>query len=511
MAAYARCRLAIDPAFPIPLNLQDTMNPPSLQRPNLLQTHSYIDGAWLPSAETYPVLDPATGKVIARVARAGAHETQAAIDAASRAMVIWRTRTAKERGAILRRWSDLMLQNRDDLALILTAEQGKPLAEARGEVAYAASFLEWFGEEGKRAYGDLIPTHKADARVVVMKEPVGVVAAIAPWNFPLAMVTRKLGPALAAGCTVVLKPSEETPLSAHALVVLAQEAGVPPGVVNVVSGDAPAIGTALMDNATVRKLSFTGSTRVGKLLMRQAADTMKRVSLELGGNAPFIVFDDADLDAAVAGAMASKFRNTGQTCVCVNRFFVQEGVYDSFMQKFALAISQLKVGPGTGPGNEQGPLINDMAFDKVQRHVADAVARGGTVLTGGAPHALGGTFYQPTLIGNATRDMEFAQEETFGPVAACFRFKTEDEVIAMANDTAYGLSAYFYSRDLARVWDIAERLQVGIVGVNEGIISTEIAPFGGVKDSGLGREGSHYGLDDYLSIKYVLLGGMRKR
>jgi succinate-semialdehyde dehydrogenase/glutarate-semialdehyde dehydrogenase len=487
------------------------MNALNMQRTDLFQTGSYINGSWLAATDTYAVTNPATGEAIAQVARAGATETQAAIAAASHAMVSWRARTAKERGAILRRWSDLMLQHREDLALLLTTEQGKPIAEARGEVAYAASFLEWFGEEGKRAYGDLIPTHKADARVVVMKEPVGVVAAIAPWNFPLAMVTRKLGPALAAGCTVVLKPSEETPLSAHALTVLAEEAGVPPGVINVVSGDAPAIGTALMENPNVRKLSFTGSTRVGKLLMRQAADTMKRVSLELGGNAPFIVFDDADLDAAVQGAIASKFRNTGQTCVCVNRFFVQEGVYDTFMQKFAKAISQLKVGPGTEPGHDQGPLINKMAFDKVQRHVADARAKGGVVLTGGEPHALGGTFYQPTLIGNAHQEMEFAQEETFGPVAACFKFKTEDEVVAMANDTAFGLSAYFYSRDLARVWDIAERLQVGIVGVNEGIISTEIAPFGGVKDSGLGREGSHYGLDDYLTIKYVLLGGMRKR
>ena len=487
------------------------MNSPTLQRPDLVQTGSYINGSWHAGSSTYTVRNPATDAAIADVACAGAAETQSAIVAASTAMAGWRHRTAKERGAILRRWADLMLAHREDLATILTTEQGKPLAEARGEVAYAASFLEWFGEEGKRAYGDLVPTHKVDARVVVMKEPVGVVAAIAPWNFPLAMVTRKLGPALAAGCTVVLKPSEETPLSAHALVVLAQEAGVPAGVINVVSGDAPAIGTALMESPTVRKLSFTGSTRVGKLLMRQAADTMKRVSLELGGNAPFIVFDDADLDAAVRGAIASKFRNTGQTCVCVNRFFVQEGVYDAFMQKFAAAIAQLKVGPGTEPGNDQGPLINQMAFDKVQRHVADARAKGGTVLTGGAPHALGGTFYQPTLIGDANPQMEFAQEETFGPVAACFKFKTEDEVVAMANDTAYGLSAYFYSRDLARVWDIAERLQVGIVGVNEGIISTEIAPFGGVKDSGLGREGSHYGLDDYLTIKYVLLGGMRKR
>lgn len=485
------------------------MNPIPLARTSLFQTRSYIDGVWQSADATYAVLNPASGALVAEVSRAGAAHTQAAIDAAHRAMTAWRRRTAKERGSILRRWAELMLQHREDLALLLTTEQGKPLAEARGEVAYAAAFLDWFAEEGKRAYGDLIPTHKADARIVVMKEPVGVVAAITPWNFPLAMVTRKLGPALAAGCTVVLKPSEETPLSALALAVLAQEAGVPAGVFNVVSGDAPAIGQTLMDSPLVRKLSFTGSTRVGKLLMRQAADTMKRVSLELGGNAPFIVFDDADVDAAVAGAMASKFRNAGQTCVCVNRFFVQDGIHDLFMEKFAAAIALLKVGPGTEADKDQGPLINQAALKKVRDHVADARAQGGRVLMGGQSHVLGGTFFQPTLIADAKASMQLAQEETFGPVAACFRFTTEDEVIALANDTAFGLSAYFYSRDLARVWDVAERLQVGMVGVNEGIISTEIAPFGGVKESGLGREGSHYGLDDFLTIKYVLMGGMR--
>ena len=485
------------------------MNSIALSHTALFKTQSYIDGVWQSADDTYAVSNPANGVLVAEVACAGAAHTQAAIDAAHRAMPAWRQRTAKERGAILRRWAELMIQHREDLALLLTTEQGKPLVEARGEVAYAASFLDWFAEEGKRAYGDLIPTHKADARIVVMKEPVGVVAAITPWNFPLAMVTRKLGPALAAGCTVVLKPSEETPLSALALMVLAQEAGVPAGVLNVVSGDAPAIGQTLMDSPLVRKLSFTGSTRVGKLLMRQAADTLKRVSLELGGNAPFIVFDDADVDAAVAGAMASKFRNTGQTCVCVNRFFVQDGIHDLFMEKFAAAIGKLKVGPGTEDGNDQGPLINQAALKKVQHHVADALAQGGRVLMGGKPHLLGGTFYHPTLIAGAKASMQLAQEETFGPVAACFRFTTEDEVIALANDTPFGLSAYFYSRDLARVWDVAERLQVGMVGVNEGIISTEVAPFGGVKESGLGREGSHYGLDDFLNIKYVLLGGMR--
>ena len=485
------------------------MNPIPLAHTSLFQTRSYIDGVWQSADATYAVLNPASGALVAEVSRAGAAHTQAAIDAAHRAMTAWRRRTAKERGSILRRWAELMLQHREDLALLLTTEQGKPLAEARGEVAYAAAFLDWFAEEGKRAYGDLIPTHKADARIVVMKEPVGVVAAITPWNFPLAMVTRKLGPALAAGCTVVLKPSEETPLSALALAVLAQEAGVPAGVFNVVSGDAPAIGQTLMDSPLVRKLSFTGSTRVGKLLMRQAADTMKRVSLELGGNAPFIVFDDADVDAAVAGAMASKFRNAGQTCVCVNRFFVQDGIHDLFMEKFAAAIALLKVGPGTEADKDQGPLINQAALKKVRDHVADARAQGGRVLMGGQSHVLGGTFFQPTLIADAKASMQLAQEETFGPVAACFRFTTEDEVIALANDTPFGLSAYFYSRDLARVWDVAERLQVGMVGVNEGIISTEIAPFGGVKESGLGREGSHYGLDDFLTVKYVLMGGMR--
>lgn len=481
----------------------------TLTRPDLFQTRNFIAGAWVDSTAHYPVVNPATGALLAQVARAGASETQAAIAAAQQALPGWRRTLAKERGAVLRRWSALMLAHCDDLAALLTAEQGKPLAEARGEVAYAASFLEWFAEEGRRVYGEVVPPHKLGARVVVTKEPVGVVAAITPWNFPLAMVTRKVGPALAAGCSMLLKPSEETPLSAFALAVLGQEAGVPAGVFNVVSGDAPAIGDAVMQSDVVRKMSFTGSTRVGKLLMRQASDTLKRVSLELGGNAPFIVFDDADVDAAVAGAMASKFRNAGQTCVCVNRFFIQDGIYDRFMERFSVAVRALKVGEGTATGSDIGPLINVAALKKVERHVQDAIALGANLLVGGELHALGGTFYQPTLLANANVQMQLAQEETFGPVAACFRFKTEDEVLALANDTPFGLSAYFYSRDLARVWDFAERLQVGMVGINEGMISTEVAPFGGVKESGFGREGSNHGLDDYLSLKYMLVGGLR--
>lgn len=481
-----------------------------LSHPHLLQTGALIQGQWLSAPDHYAVHNPANGETLAHVAKAGADLADQAVAAASQAFVAWRATTAKHRAGILRRWADLMMQHQEDLAQLLTAEQGKPLSEARGEVAYAASFLEWFAEEGKRAYGDVIPTHKPDSRILVLKEPVGVVAAITPWNFPLAMVTRKLGPALAAGCTVVLKPSEETPLSAHALAVLGHEAGLPPGTINVVSGDAAAIGGAWMASDAVRKVSFTGSTRVGKLLMRQAADTLKKVSLELGGNAPFIVFDDADIDAAVIGAMASKFRNTGQTCVCVNRFFVQDGVYEAFTTKLAEAVRALKVGDGREPGMTQGPLINQAALSKVQRHVEDALSKGAQALCGGQPDALGGTFYQPTVLIYANDQMEMAHEETFGPVAACYRFSSEEEVIRLANATAFGLSAYFYSRDLARVWSVAEKLEVGIVGINEGIISTENAPFGGVKESGMGREGSHYGLADYMEIKYLLMGGLRK-
>jgi succinate-semialdehyde dehydrogenase/glutarate-semialdehyde dehydrogenase len=474
----------------------------------LIRTGNYIDGQWSSGGPTYAVVNPANGTLIADVQRAAVEETNLAIDAANRALPAWRTLTAKERSQRLKRWSDLMLSNQKDLAHLLSLEQGKPLAEAMGEVVYAASFLEWFGEEAKRAYGDVIPSHKADARIIVVKEAIGVVAAITPWNFPLAMVTRKVGPALAAGCTMILKPSEETPLSAFALAVLAEQAGIPAGVLNIVSGDAAAIGGALQASGIVRKLSFTGSTRTGKLLMRQAADTLKKVSLELGGNAPFIVFDDADLEAAVKGAMASKFRNTGQTCVCVNRFFIQDGVYDTFTAKLAEAVSAMRVGSALDGETEQGPLINAAALAKVELHVGDALEKGAKLLCGGRRHALGGTFFEPTILTDASSDMLIAQDETFGPVAACFRFRDEAEVLQRANDTPYGLSAYFYSRDIGRVWRMAEGLEAGMVGINEGIISTEVAPFGGIKESGLGREGSKYGLDDYLEIKYLLMGGL---
>lgn len=474
----------------------------------LIRHGNFIDGQWSSGGPTYPVLNPATGELVANVQKAGAEETELAIDAANRALPAWRKLTAKERSQRLKRWGELMLSNQKDLATLLSREQGKPLAEAMGEVVYAASFLEWFAEEAKRAYGDVIPSHKAGARIIVVKEAIGVVAAITPWNFPLAMVTRKVGPALAAGCTMVLKPSEETPLSAFALAVLAEQAGIPAGVFNIVSGDAVAIGGALQASSIVRKLSFTGSTRTGKLLMRQAADTLKKVSLELGGNAPFIVFDDADLDAAVKGAMASKFRNTGQTCVCVNRFFIQDGVYDAFTAKLAEAVAAMRVGDALQGETEQGPLINAQALAKVEAHVGDAVEKGAKVLCGGRRHALGGTFFEPTILTEASNDMLIAQEETFGPVAACFRFKDEAQVLALANDTPFGLSAYFYSRDIGRVWRMAEGLETGMVGINEGIISTEVAPFGGIKESGLGREGSKYGLDDYLELKYLLMGGL---
>ncbi|OEC39667.1 succinate-semialdehyde dehydrogenase (NADP(+)) [Pseudomonas sp. 1D4] len=474
----------------------------------LLRKGHYIDGRWLEDGPRYPVRNPADGTLIAEVAKAGVAETDQAIAAAQRALPAWRGLTAKARSQPLRRWSELMLAHQRELAELLSREQGKPLAEAMGEVVYAASFLEWFAEEARRVYGDVIPSHKADARIVVTKAPIGVVAAITPWNFPLAMVTRKVGPALAAGCTLILKPSEETPLSAFALAVLAEEAGIPAGVFNIVSGDAPAIGSALQASPVVRKLSFTGSTATGKLLMRQAADTLKKVSLELGGNAPFIVFDDADLDAAVRGAMASKFRNTGQTCVCVNRFYIQEGVYEAFTAKLADAVRALRVGAALEGESDQGPLINTAALAKVEQHLGDALEKGARLLCGGRRHALGGTFFEPTVLAEATPQMLIAREETFGPVAACFRFKDEAEVLAQANDTPYGLSAYFYSRDIGRVWRVAEGLEAGMVGINEGIISTEVAPFGGIKASGLGREGSKYGIEDYLEIKYLLMGGL---
>ncbi|QRY79462.1 NAD-dependent succinate-semialdehyde dehydrogenase [Pseudomonas sp. PDNC002] len=474
----------------------------------LLKTGHYIDGKWVTGGATYPVRNPATGALIVDVARGGAEETNAAIAAAERALPAWRALTAKERSGRIRRWGELMLQRQDDLARLLSTEQGKPLAEAKGEVAYAASFLEWFAEEAKRVYGDVIPSHKGDARIVVIKQAIGVVAAITPWNFPLAMVTRKVGPALAAGCTMILKPSEETPLSAFALAVLAEEAGIPAGVFNIVSGDAPAIGGAIQASGAVRKLSFTGSTRTGKLLMRQAAETLKKVSLELGGNAPFIVFDDADIDAAVRGAMASKFRNTGQTCVCVNRFYIQERVYEAFVSRLTKAVSAMRVGDALEGDTEQGPLINEAALAKVEQHVGDALEKGARLLCGGRRHALGGTFYEPTVLAEANPQMLIASEETFGPVAACFRFRDESEVLSLANDTPYGLSAYFYSRDIGRVWRMAEGLEAGMVGINEGIISTEVAPFGGIKESGLGREGSKYGIEDYVEIKYLLMGGL---
>ncbi|PXW22531.1 NADP-dependent succinate-semialdehyde dehydrogenase [Paraburkholderia caballeronis] len=482
----------------------------NLKDPTLLQTNAWIAGEWQRADDdsTFDVVNPATGQLIGSVPHMGVSETRRAIAAANAAWPAWRAKTAKERAAILRRWYDLMLEHADDLALILTTEQGKPLAEAKGEILYAASFIEWFAEEGKRVYGDTIPTPAADRRIVVTKEPVGVCAAITPWNFPAAMITRKVGPALAAGCPIVVKPAEATPFSALALAVLAQRAGVPAGVLNVVTGDPKAIGSELTGNPTVRKLSFTGSTPVGRLLMGQCAPTVKKVSLELGGNAPFIVFDDADLDAAVAGAIASKYRNSGQTCVCTNRFYVHDRVYDAFAKKLCDAVGQLKVGLGTDAGVTQGPLINDAAVRKVESHIEDALANGARVLVGGKRHALGHGFFEPTVLADVTPTMKVARDETFGPLAPLFRFSSDDEVIAMANDTEFGLAAYFYSRDIGRVWRVAEALEYGMVGINTGLISNEVAPFGGVKQSGIGREGSHYGIDDYVVIKYLCMAGM---
>ena len=482
----------------------------TLKSPSLLRQQAFLAGRWCDadSGATFAVTNPATGEVIGHVPDMGADETRRAVDAAQAAWAGWRRRTAKERSAILRRWNDLMLAHADDLAAIMTAEQGKPLAESKGEIAYAASFIEWFAEEGKRVHGDTLQSPAGDKRLLVVKEPIGVCAAITPWNFPAAMITRKAGPALAAGCTMVLKPAEGTPFSALALAALAEEAGVPAGVFSVVTGDARAIGGELTANPIVRKLSFTGSTEVGRLLMAQSAPSIKKLSLELGGNAPFIVFDDADLDAAVAGAMASKFRNAGQTCVCANRLYVQAGVYDAFAEKLVAAVRALKVGPGTEPGVEQGPLIDAAALDKVEAHIADAVAQGGQVLTGGKRHALGGTFFEPTVVAGARPGMQVAREETFGPLAPLFRFETDAEVVQLANDTEFGLASYFYSRDIARVWRVAEALEYGMVGINTGLISNEVAPFGGVKQSGLGREGSSYGMDDYLVVKYLCMGGL---
>jgi succinate-semialdehyde dehydrogenase/glutarate-semialdehyde dehydrogenase len=456
-----------------------------------------------------PVIDKATGEEIARVPAMGAPETHAAIEAAHRAFPAWSKLLAKERSRIIRRWYELIVEHADELALLLTKEQGKPLTEAKGEIIYGAAFVELFAEEAKRVYGETIPTHKPDARVVIMKQPIGVVAAITPWNFPSAMITRKVSPALAAGCTVVVKPAEDTPLSALALAELAQRAGVPKGVLNIVTAQDPVpVGRALTESPLVRMVTFTGSTEVGKILMEQAARTVKRVGMELGGNAPFIVFDDADIDRAVAGALASKFRNAGQTCVCANRFLVQDGVYDVFAEKLAAGVKKLKVGAGTETGVTVGPLINAAAIKKVEEHVADAVALGAHVVTGGKPSRLGGNFYEPTVLTGVTPQMKVAREETFGPVAPLFRFKTEEEAVRMANDTPFGLAAYFYTRDLGRCWRVSEALEYGIVGVNEGITSTEIAPFGGVKESGIGREGSHHGIEEFLETKYTLMGGL---
>jgi succinate-semialdehyde dehydrogenase / glutarate-semialdehyde dehydrogenase len=480
-----------------------------LKNADLFRRQAFVNGQWLAaeSGPTFAVLNPANGDELARVADCGPAETHAAIAAAHAALPDWRAKTATARAAILRRWHDLILENADDLALLMTLEQGKPLAESKGEVRYGASFIEWFAEEGKRAYGDIIPPHQPGVRLLVTKQPVGVVAAITPWNFPNAMITRKVAPALAAGCTVVLKPSEETPLSALALAELAVRAGFPAGVLNIVTGtDAPAIGKALTDSPLVRKLSFTGSTAVGKMLMQQCAGTVKKVSLELGGNAPFIVFDDADLDAAVEGAIASKYRNAGQTCVCANRIFVQNAVYEQFLEKFAAAVEKQKVGPGTEHGVSIGPLINGKALAKVQRLVSNATEKGARLLTGG--HAMQGTFFQPTVLADVESGMDIMHEEIFGPVAPVTRFESEQEAISLANDTPYGLAAYFYGRDIGRVFRVAEALDYGMVGANTGLVATTVAPFGGMKESGIGREGSKYGLEEFMEVKYICVAGM---
>jgi succinate-semialdehyde dehydrogenase/glutarate-semialdehyde dehydrogenase len=481
-----------------------------LKDPTLLRQQAYLNGVWsdADNGETHPVTNPATGEQIGTVPQMGAAETKRAIDAANAAWPAWRKKPAKERAAILRKWNDLILENTDDLALLMTAEQGKPLTESRGEVSYGASFIEWFGEEAKRVAGETLASPWPDRRLLVTKEPIGVCAAITPWNFPIAMITRKAGPALAAGCPMVLKPAEATPYCALALAELAERAGVPPGVFSVLTGSAKEIGGEMTSNPIVRKLTFTGSTAIGRLLMEQSAPTVKKLSLELGGNAPFIVFDDADLDAAVEGAIASKYRNAGQTCVCANRLYVQDGVYEQFAEKLVAAVEKLKVGNGVEEGVTQGPLIDDKAVKKVEQHVADALSKGGRLLTGGKRHALGHSFFQPTVIADISNDMMVASEETFGPLAPLFRFKTDDEVIALANDTEFGLASYFYSRDIGRIWRVAEALECGMVGVNTGLISNEVAPFGGVKQSGLGREGSHYGIEEFLVVKYICLGGI---
>jgi succinate-semialdehyde dehydrogenase/glutarate-semialdehyde dehydrogenase len=482
-----------------------------LKDQSLFRQQCYIDGVWADadSGETIPVTNPADGSALGSVPKMAAAETRRAIEAAEAALPAWRDLLAKERAGVVRRWGELMLENQEDLARLMTAEQGKPLAESSGEIAYAASFLEWFAEEAKRVYGDVIPQHQADKRLVVIKQPIGVCASITPWNFPAAMITRKAGPALASGCTMVAKPATYTPYSALALAELGARAGIPKGVFSVVTGGSSEIGGELTSNPIVRKLTFTGSTEIGKVLMQQCAGTMKKISMELGGNAPFVVFDDADMDEAVAGAIASKYRNAGQTCVCANRFLVQDGVYDEFAARLAEEAGKLKVGDGLKGETHQGPLIDMAAVEKVEAHIADAVGKGAAVAAGGARHALGGTFFEPTVLTGVTTAMAVAREETFGPVAPLFRFKTDDDAIAMANDTEFGLACYFYSRDIGRIWRAAERLDYGIVGVNTGIISNEVAPFGGVKESGIGREGSKYGMDDYLEIKYICLGGIQ--
>lgn len=479
-----------------------------LKDPTLLRSQCLVAGEWISAEKTIAVINPATGETVGHVPKLDAVETRRAIDAANAAWPAWRRRTAHERSAILARWHSLILENQDDLARIMTAEQGKPLAEARGEIVYAASFVQWFAEEAKRVYGETVPAPVASQRIVVTREPIGVCAAITPWNFPAAMITRKAGPALAAGCTMVVKPASQTPLTALALAVLAERAGIPAGVLSVVTGSASDIGTELTTNPIVRKLSFTGSTEVGRSLMQQTASTVKKVSMELGGNAPFIVFDDADLDAAVEGAIVSKFRNAGQTCVCANRLYVHTNVYDEFARKLSVALQELRVGPGDEEGVRIGPLIDEAAVLKVEEHLRDATRKGARVITGGKRHALGGTFFEPTLIVGVTQEMRVAHEETFGPMAPLFRFNSESEVIQMANDTEFGLASYFYARDLGRVWRVAEQLEYGIVGVNTGLISNEVAPFGGVKQSGLGREGSRHGIEDYLVIKYINMAGI---
>ena len=480
----------------------------TLKRPDLIREAAFVGGEWVTTEQTIDVCNPATGKLVARVPRMGTSETRRAIEAAAAAMPAWAAKTAKERAVVLRRWFDLMIANADDLARIMTAEQGKPLAESRGEIVYAASFIEWFAEEGKRVYGDVIPSHAADKRIVVIKQPIGVACAITPWNFPAAMITRKAGPALAAGCPMVIKPATATPLSAFALCVLAEEAGIPKGLLSCITGGAREIAAEMTSNPLVRKLSFTGSTEIGQQLMAACAQHVTKVSLELGGNAPFMVFDDADIDEAVKGAIASKFRNAGQTCVCANRIYAQAGIYDAFVEKLAAATAKLRLGNGADDGTDIGPLIDEAAVEKVEEHLEDALSKGARVVQGGRRSPLGGSFFEPTVLAEVTPEMIVTHEETFGPLAPVFRFKDEADAIRLANDTRFGLAAYFYARDLGRVWRVAEALEYGIVGINTGIISTEVAPFGGVKESGIGREGSRYGIDDYVEIKYLCLGGL---